>query len=105
MDAEGAEYALRRIGEAAVRALGLLGEPDELTGEGQLRMALPVTWLAKVWACGLELVGGRYLVVAVPEPGWPRTRVLALSAPDSEPADLWVHGTATTAGTPHWHPT
>ena len=68
----------------------------ELTGQGEgrrLRAALPVGWLADVWACGLAVVAG-HLVVAVEEPGHPRARVLALSAPGSEPVAIEVHATA-----------
>jgi hypothetical protein len=77
----------------------------ELTGQGEarrLRAALPVAWLADVWACGLAVVAG-YLVVAVSEPGHPRARVLALSAPDTDPVPLEVHATASgPAGLPTW---
>lgn len=54
-----------------------------VTGRGngrRLRGALPVSWLADVWACGLALVDG-HLVVEVTEPGYPRARVLALPEP------------------------
>jgi hypothetical protein len=64
----------------------------ELTGGGaqrRLRAALPATWLARVWACGLALVG-RHLVVAVLRPGWPDARVLGLCAPGAEPVPLDV---------------
>ena len=77
----------------------------ELTGQGQdrrLRAALPVGWLADIWACGLAVVAG-HLVVAVEEPGHPRARVLALSAPGSEPVAIKVHATANgLAGLPTW---
>ncbi len=68
----------------------------ELTGQGEtrrLRAALPVSWLADVWACGLAVVAG-HLVVAVEEPGHPRARVLALPAPDADPVTLEVHAAA-----------
>jgi hypothetical protein len=77
----------------------------ELTGQGEgrrLRAALPVGWLADVWACGLAVVAG-HLVVAVAEPGHPRARVLALPAPRSEPVAIDVHATAAgPAGLPTW---
>jgi hypothetical protein len=77
----------------------------ELTGQDEdrrLRAALPVGWLADVWACGLAVVAG-HLVVAVEEPGHPRARVLALSAPGSEPVAVEVHATASgSAGLPTW---
>jgi hypothetical protein len=77
----------------------------ELTGQREarrLRAALPVSWLADVWACGLAVVAGR-LVVAVAEPGHPRARVLALPAPDADPVALEVHATALgPAALPTW---
>ncbi len=93
----------------------------ELTGHRRpaaLRVALPPSWLARVWACGLALTGG-HLVVAVERPGWPQARVLALRAPGADPVPLDVHargagpdGTragragatvrAGAADTPHW---
>jgi hypothetical protein len=77
----------------------------ELTGQGEgrrLRAALPVGWLADVWACGLAVVDG-HLVVALEEPGHPRAKVLALSAPGSEPVAIEVHATAPgPAGLPTW---
>jgi hypothetical protein len=62
------------------------------TGTGDqpgLTAALAPGWLARVWAPGLALVAGR-LVVAVPEAHWPRARVLALTAPGTEPAPMDV---------------
>jgi hypothetical protein len=77
----------------------------ELTGPRQdrrLRAALPFGWLAGVWACGLAVVDG-HLVVAVEEPGHPHARVLALSAPGSEPVPVEVRATAAApAGLPTW---
>jgi hypothetical protein len=91
----------------------------ELTGHGdqrRLRVALPASWLARVWACGLALAGG-HLVVAVERPGWPQARVLALRAPGAEPVPLDVHARGAGPGglgwpggggpdgggdTPHW---
>jgi hypothetical protein len=74
----------------------------ELAGAGeqrQLRVALPASWLARVWACGLALTGGQ-LVVAVERAGWPQARVLALRAPGADPVPLDVH--AHGADAPHW---
>ena len=74
----------------------------ELTGRGEqrrLRVSLPADWLARVWACGLALVG-RHLVVAVDRPGWPDARVLALPAPGAEPVLLDVHARAGRPGAP-----
>jgi hypothetical protein len=95
-----------RLAPVAERWLGL--DPDyvkaslhtgpgwgsaELTGRGEqrrLRVGLPADWLARVWACGLALVGG-HLVVAVDQAGWPDARVLALRGPGTEPVVLDVH--------------
>ncbi|MBO0819892.1 MAG: hypothetical protein J2P26_03470 [Nocardiopsaceae bacterium] len=63
--------------------LSLTGDGDRLTG------ALPVSWLAEVWACGLAIADG-HLVVAVTEPGYPRARVLALPEPGASPIPLEV---------------
>jgi hypothetical protein len=79
---------------------------SEMTGKGEQRMlafALPVGWLASVWACGLALAG-RHLVVAVTRPGWPDAEVLALPGPGTEPVPLGVHGTADAYGNPVWEP-
>jgi hypothetical protein len=86
----------------------------ELTGPGdqrRLRVALPASWLARVWACGLALTGG-HLVVAVERARWPQARVLALRAPGADPVPLDVHargadpdlraGPAGAADAPHW---
>jgi hypothetical protein len=76
-----------------------------LTGLGEarrLRAALPVGWLADVWACGLAVVAG-HLVVAVEAPGHPRARVLALRAPGSEAVTIEVRATASgSADLPTW---
>jgi len=85
----------------------------ELTGRGEqrrLQVSLPADWVARVWACGLALVG-RHLVVAVDRAGWPDARVLALPAPGAEPVLLYVHARPDPAGPgagnaagdgPHW---
>jgi hypothetical protein len=78
---------------------------SELTGYGadrRLRVSLPAGWLARVWACGLARVG-RYLIVAVPEPGWPTARALGLRSPGAEPEPLDVHADPDgPGGVPHW---
>jgi hypothetical protein len=94
-----------RFAPAAAEWLGI--DPDEVTvtpyegpdwgslsvtgaaDAGQLRASLPVSWLSDVWACGLAVVGG-HLVVGVEEPGYPRSRVLALRAPGADPVVLEV---------------
>lgn len=58
-----------------------------VAGDGRLTGALPVSWLADVWACGLALSGGR-LIVSVTEPGYPRARALALPEPGAVPIPL-----------------
>jgi len=83
----------------------------ELTGRGEarrLRVSLPAWWLARVWACGLPLIGG-HLVVAVERAGWPDARVLAVRGPGAEPVPLDVHareaapgGRADAGDAPHW---
>lgn len=77
----------------------------ELTGYGaarRLRVSLPAGWLASVWACGLARVG-RYLVVAVDQPGWPAARVLGLRSPGAKPEPLDVHADPDGPGdVPHW---
>jgi hypothetical protein len=76
----------------------------ELTGRGadlRLRVRLPASWLAAVWACGLGLVD-RHLVLATVRPGWPDAQVLALPAPGKDPVLLDVHGTADDSGHPTW---
>jgi hypothetical protein len=80
----------------------------ELTGRDEqrrLRVSLPADWVARVWACGLALVGG-HLVVAVDRAGWPDARVLALPAPGADPVLLDVHARAgaenASGDGPHW---
>jgi hypothetical protein len=77
----------------------------ELTGRGEQRrllVALPASWLARVWSAGLALVD-RHLVVAVERAGWPDARVLGVRAPGAEPEPLDVHdGGDGTGYAPHW---
>ncbi|HLX46739.1 MAG TPA: hypothetical protein VKS82_00220 [Streptosporangiaceae bacterium] len=66
----------------------------ELTGTGEgrgLRASLPLSWLARVWACGLAVAGG-HLVVAVRAARWPDAEVLALPEPGTEPVVLRLRG-------------
>ena len=78
---------------------------SELTGYGpdrRLRISLPAGWLASVWACGLTQVG-RYLIVAVQEPGWPVARVLGLRSPGAPPEPFEVHADPDgPVDVPHW---
>jgi hypothetical protein len=58
-------------------------------GGGGVAASLPLDWLARVWACGLAVVGG-HLVVGVQAAQWPDARVLALPGPGAEPVSLAV---------------
>jgi hypothetical protein len=60
----------------------------ERDGSG-LRAALPLSWLARVWAPGFPVADG-HLVVDVLEVSWPQVRVLGLLAPGAEPAVLSI---------------
>jgi hypothetical protein len=77
----------------------------ELSGSGagaRLQAALPVTWLAAVWAPGLAVVGG-HLVVAVEQAGHPDATVLAVAAPGRDPVRLDVRATGDDPA--HWETT
>jgi hypothetical protein len=67
----------------------------ERDGPG-LQAALPLSWLARVWAPGFPVVGG-YLVVDVLAGSWPQVQVLGLPAPGAEPAVLSIQ-----ADGEHW---
>jgi hypothetical protein len=54
-----------------------------------LRAALPLGWLASVWAPGFPVIGG-HLVVGVLDVTWPRARVLGLPQPAAEPIVLSI---------------
>jgi hypothetical protein len=91
-----------RFAPVAAEWLGI--DPDAITivphegpgwgtlsmAEGRLTGALPMSWLARVWACGLAIADG-HLVVAVTEPGYPRAKVLALAEPGASPIPLEVN--------------
>ena len=91
-----------RLAPAAAAWLGI--EPDQVratphqgAGWGHtqrdgatLRAALPVSWLARVWAAGFPVVGG-HLVVDVLDAAWPRAQVRGLAEPGAEPAVLSIH--------------
>ncbi len=55
----------------------------------RLMVALPVSWLAWVWAPGLAVVDGHF-VVMVQHAAWPTARVVTLSAPGQDPVELTV---------------
>jgi hypothetical protein len=57
-----------------------------------LSAALPVGWLASVWAAGLAVTAG-HLVVAVREADWPDATVLAVPGPGADPVILKVKAT------------
>ena len=60
------------------------------TGSGRrLRAALPVGWLASVWAAGLAVTAG-HLIVEVREAAWPEAVVLGVPEPGAEPVTLNV---------------
>lgn len=59
----------------------------EPAGSGGLRAALPVRWLASVWAPGLAVIDHK-LVVDVSEVTWPRAEAVAVSRPGTEPVSL-----------------
>jgi hypothetical protein len=54
-----------------------------------LRAALPLGWLASVWAPGFPVIGG-HLVVGVLDVTWPQAQVLGLRQPGAEPAVLSI---------------
>jgi hypothetical protein len=60
------------------------------TGSGRrLQAALPVGWLASVWAAGLAVTAG-HLIVEVREAAWPEAVVLGVPEPGAEPVTLNV---------------
>jgi hypothetical protein len=64
----------------------------ELSGTGRgrrLQAALPVGWLASVWAAGLAVTAG-HLIVEVREAVWPEAVVLGVPEPGAEPVTLKV---------------
>jgi hypothetical protein len=61
-----------------------------------LRAALPLSWLARVWAPGFPVAGG-HLIVDVLAGSWPRMQVLGLPGPGAEPAVLSIQ-----ADGEHW---
>jgi hypothetical protein len=66
-----------------------------LSGDGRdrgLLAALPVGWLASVWAAGLAVTAG-HLVVAVTDAAWPDATVLGVPEPGADPALLKVRAT------------
>jgi hypothetical protein len=63
-----------------------------LSGTGRdrrLSAALPVGWLASVWAAGLAVTAG-HLVVAVTAAAWPDATVLGVPEPGADPVILKV---------------
>jgi hypothetical protein len=62
----------------------------QATGTGSERkvsVALPVGWLASVWAAGLAVTAG-HLIVAVTEAAWPDATVLGVPEPGADPVTL-----------------
>ena len=64
-------------------------ELDRLADERRLKVRLPVSWLAWVWAPGLAVVDGHF-VVRVQHAAWPAAKILAISAPGRDPVELTV---------------
>jgi hypothetical protein len=60
--------------------------------ERRLSAALPVGWLASVWAAGLAVTDG-HLVVEVTEAAWPDAAVLGVPEPGADPVTLNVRAT------------
>jgi hypothetical protein len=83
-----------RVAPAVARWVGV--SPDDVTvavykgsdwgsiyaTEDAVWVALPVSWLASVWACGLELMDGRFVV------GVTDTGLLALGEPGGKPVEI-----------------
>jgi hypothetical protein len=61
-------------------------------GQRRLSAALPVGWLASVWAAGLAVTDG-HLVVAVTGAQWPDATVLGVPEPGADPVTLNVRNT------------
>ena len=53
----------------------------------RVSVALPVGWLASVWAAGLAVTAG-HLIVAVTEAAWPDATVLGVPEPGADPVIL-----------------
>jgi hypothetical protein len=67
-----------------------------LSGTGRdrrLSAALPVGWLASVWAAGLAVTAG-HLIVAVTAGAWPQATVLGVPEPGADPVVLTVRAAA-----------
>jgi hypothetical protein len=64
-------------------------ELDSSPDGARLKVVLPVSWLAWVWAPGLAVVDGHF-VVGVQHAAWPAAQVLAISAPGRDPVELTV---------------
>ncbi len=64
-------------------------EEARVGGERRLQARLPVSWLARIWAPGLAVVGG-HLVVSVVQAAWPTADVIALAAPGRKPVELTI---------------
>jgi hypothetical protein len=71
-------------------------------GDRTLRAALPVGWLASVWAAGLAVADG-HLIVKIIEAAWPEATVLGVPEPGADAVILKVRaecGRWTTDATP-----
>lgn len=101
VDPDLVDARLAELGPPAGKPVAGWGELQVTGAAAGLRLhaALPVSWLASVWAPGLAVVG-RHLVVAVEQADWPDATVLAVPAPGRDPVQLRVH--ATGDDPPHW---
>ena len=72
-------------------------------GRKGIRAAVPVSWLSEVWAAGLALVDG-HLVTGITRAEFPNADVLALEAPDGQPAALALRCESKTGSSqgPRW---
>jgi hypothetical protein len=65
--------------------------------ERKVSAALPVGWLASVWAAGLAVTAG-HLIVAVTQAAWPVATVLGVPEPGADPVILNVRAVDGTWG-------
>jgi hypothetical protein len=83
-----AEPALRSSVPAGVPMAVTVGAAPRLRGYGQrVQLVLPARWSANVWARGLEVVDGRFVVDAATRPGRDgRLDVVVLDWNEDEPS-------------------
>ena len=86
---EAASWLGLRPGTIDVTSYDGEGWGELALADGRLRAALPVGWLASVWAPGLAVTGLR-LVTEVVSGTWPVLQVRAIRHPGTEPAPARV---------------